>query len=357
MRRSACRIVAIFALLSALSVPPATAEAPAEAWVRNLRSDDTRYNGYATYVRILNLLEEGGPDALPSSLTPRLENALASDDYQLRQYAAMILFKVFDHQQKSVSEWPEDLLENMVLGLRDDSDKNLNPNALILMTALYGRKDPEVTARLEREVVEGDLQSKFCAAMALVRQGTEAVRPEVTAALALNLRDDEVPLNELAAYHGIHRLGGENLRRYLEQATVVDWQEAALLQCLAADLGVPWAAPESIAEQWRTRATWANREGVYAVAALYLYPERDEFLKGKETPAALKRILGVDGGAKTRTEKARQARGRISFMRGEENLCEWECGLPGLVTNILRVWPGQAPATPAAGESRGTEEG
>ncbi len=269
----------------------------AEDWeelVEDLRSDNVRLNAVEAGWQLFRLVY-GEPT---SGLREKLESLLDDPDHQMRQYASYLLMGLYKKEQIPESRWPEALMRNMVEGLRSDGmlHRNTFPNALTFSRYLFGLKDNCPIQLLEAELRDGDPQSRFVAAILLSRYGDRSTVSERNQLLLKHLSDDSIVQNGLAAYLALARSGAEDIGQVLRDFEPLDWQQAAFIQCVSSFHGVGWSpSSDTIRQQWLEKAADAHHpymmESRIAITALYLDPHREVFLRGKEIPEPLERML------------------------------------------------------------------
>lgn len=269
----------------------------AEEWeklVEDLRSDNVRLNAVEACWQLFHLMY-GEPT---SGLQDKLESLLDDPDHQMRQYASYLLMGLYKKEQIPESQWPEALMRNMVEGLRSDGmlHRNTFPNALTFSRYLFGLKDNRPIQLLEAELRDGDTQSRFIAAILLSRYGDKSTVSERNQVLLKHLSDDGIVQNGFAAYLALAHSGAEDIRQMLKEFEPLDWQQAAFIQCVSSFHGVGWSpSSDAIRQQWLEKAGEPHypyvMESKLAITALYLDPQGEVFLRGKEIPEPLGRML------------------------------------------------------------------
>ena len=265
-----------------------------EPLVESLRSDDVRFNAIGASTQLTRLIyKEDSP-----GLREKLESLLEDPNYQMRQYASYLLADVYKRENIPEAQWPKALMRNIVEGLRQDrmNLRNTFPNAISFFRLLFDLEENHPIQLLKAELSGDDPQSRPIAAILLSRYEDESTLPERNEVLLKHLLDDGIRENAIAAYLALAHSGTENTRQLLEKFEPVDWQQAALIQCVASFHGMRWSpSDDSVREQWLEKArqpqSWALRERKFAMVALYLDPQGERFLQEKEIPEALDRMF------------------------------------------------------------------
>ena len=313
------RLVALALVCFGYAAPASSEVDPweARALVEALRSDSIKWNAHKAFHKII------WSDELKASreLISHLENALTAEDHQLRQYATRLLIEhVYPFAGLDEAAWPPAICQNLVEGLHDDniSARSAFPNARKFSKLLYGLENNRPLKLLHETLRGEDSQARFCAAVILSKYLKDSVQPEVSDELVTNLKDDRHYLNEIAAYRGLVLLGRDNVLDVLRRTDVVDWQQAALLECAASRFGIGWSASEANLAEWYERATRQPGPSKRSIAALYLCPSSAEFLQGKELPRLLNRMQKLSPGLRGLAEREQWARTWFWFLRNEE---------------------------------------
>ena len=293
-------------VLMALLWPQWVFAAEWEPLVADLRSDHVRFNARRASGRLYRLIDRENPPGLRE----KLENLLEDTDHQMRQYASYLLvMDIYRKERVPESQWPEALMRNMVEGLRTDQMRGGSTfsNADAFVKPLLNLKENRPTELLRAELAGSDPQSRSIAVILLARYGDELSLPEINKILLSHLSDDKIHRNAVVAYRTLVWSGAENIRQLAKSSQSLDWQQAALIQCVASFHGV--GSPffdDAIRERWLEEAGQLQpyvygAERKFAMAALYLDPQRERFLRGKKVPEALDRMLkagrNVEGAA------------------------------------------------------------
>lgn len=296
----------------------------AEEWeklVEDLRSDNVHFNAVEAGEQLFRLIY-----AEPTSgLREKLESLLDDPDHQMRQYASFLLMGLYKkEEQVPESRWPEALMRNMVEGLRSDGmlARNTFPNALIFSRRLFDLKDNRPIQLLEAELRDGDPQLRFIAAILLSRYGDKSTVSERNQVLLKHLSDDSIMQNGLAAYLALARSGAEDIRQMLKEFEPLDWQQAAFIQCVSSFHGVGWSpSSDTIRQQWLEKAAGPNypyvMESKLAITALYLDPQGEAFLRGKEIPQPLERMLKAGGNVRNPVKQMKWAASWFPILNPE----------------------------------------
>jgi hypothetical protein len=288
-------LVPVILVVSILACPLWSFAEEWEKLVEDLRSDNVHFNALEAGRQLFRLIYI----EKPSGLREKLESLLDDPDYQMRQYASSLLVGLYKkEEQVPESRWPEALMRNMVEGLQQDwmLYRNTFPNALTFSRYLFDLKDNRPIQLLEAELRNGDPQSRLVAAILLARYGDKSTVSERNQMLLEHLSDDGIRQNGIAAYLALAHSGAEDIRQVLKEFEPLDWQQAAFIQCVSSFHGVGWSpSSDAIRQQWLEKAGDTSypymMEPKLAITALYLDPQGEVFLRGKEIPEPLERML------------------------------------------------------------------
>ncbi len=235
--------------------------------IEDLRHDDVRWNARDSVWAIM-LLNEPPLD--------ELHEALDSDDWQQRQLACDLLWRMYDKQGRR-SRWygngreqpawrsysqgalTERMIEITIEGLEDDDSPYApgDEGNLMLANAANGfvRLADHATAARD-QLLEGltseNYQQKFLCALALARGGVSSAANDVLPILLPHLADNDIREDAKWCTHAIFQLGDAALPA-LKQARLdsEDSQQRATLTLLILNLE---GAPESLDEAESRRA-------------------------------------------------------------------------------------------------------
>lgn len=232
-------------LTIALAAFPQTVDA--DPLVDALRSDTTRFNA----TRAIDELWKSEDPPIAELVT-----ALDSDDFQQRQLAAGVLWRLLDPSPRhpSLMENPEAIITDRLLavtieGLASDtlplertgSEMTTTPysNAAMWFHALSRHAD-----RAKPMLLEGlestDYQQRFLCALTLAYSGQSETTVKVLPILLPHLADNDIPEDAKWCVYAIHKLGHEAsapLREALEVST--DTQQRRLIELILTDLASP----------------------------------------------------------------------------------------------------------------------
>lgn len=291
MRNSSLALVTISLLLAVSGTPSQATDGPrTQVLLDNLKTDDTPYNATRSAEDLVAM-----SGSLPVESIRLVEKTLESDDLQLRQYGAALLTQIYNKQGVPPRAWPEAFLKTVVEGLRADDIywPWTFQNHRMFLNYLYFLEDGFPLSLVQSELQGNSRQSSFGAAILLAHHLQGTVQPDVARVLLEHLKDDDQLANGRAAFQALAELGRPTFEKITAQLKEVsDWQQAAYLQCLSAYFNSNWAAPDRFLDEWYMRAQQQGFAEVrLEVPALYLHPNAGGFLRTRETPSLLSRLL------------------------------------------------------------------
>jgi hypothetical protein len=288
-----------------------------ELFAGALRADDVSHNASHSRRVFRHLIWGENPADIRDLLAP----LLTDPDYQARQLATYLTVDSYRQAGIPESEWPQLVFENMVMGLRDDAIRGRRggiANARILFGFLFDLKENRPIDLLRRELAGDDTQSQYAAAVLLARWGDLQSGHKIRTLLTPHLVDDgglaRAARNAITAYQALVWYGPDNTAELLREFHPTDWQDGALVLCMAAfhDL-LPSFVTDAHRQEWLSKIE-EYESGQYrrlradmkiAAAALYLDPGAKPFLNGKKTPAHLQRMLAAGKGVRELPERAK----------------------------------------------------
>lgn len=262
-----------------------------------LHGDKEPYNAQLSAWTLGQLIREGNPEALRR----QLGSLLTDEDFQARQYATRLMVMSLKTAEIPAAQWPQQAYENMAEGLRHDNFRGARgtfANATDFYGYLRNLTDGQPVDLMVRELHGSDAQSQFIAAVLLSHWGMAESYPEVNSVLFPLLKDGGGVGTSFVSYQALVACGPANTERLLREAHPGDWQQAALLGCVAAFHGLtPSFVNDAFRQEWLDRA-WEHHDDAYkpgntkiAMAALFLDADAGQFLKGRETPPSLQRMF------------------------------------------------------------------
>ena len=291
-----------------------------------------------------------------------LEDRLTSEDPVQREVATALLIHWYWYDSAPSSAWPPAFCRNLVSGFfpREPKGYFASENMASYFRCLFDLKENRPLKELRDAVTGPDERARFLAALILSEYLGETVDLDVSAALLVGLKDDEVSANSGPAFGAFLRLGPANLEAFLKTAPELDWQQAALLQCACARFGIDWSPPESILAEWCHGLTEEGLKAYkeehgrgfdqdYAHAGLYLCPQGDHYLDNDDlyaicvsgpwsyAPGNLydhKRLRDDGPRGNDMRKRERWLRGRILFLRTMDDHDSWQRA----IFNGLEYW-------------------
>ena len=286
-----------------------------------LRADDVSHN--ATHSRLVfgRLIRGDNKADIRDLLAP----LLSDPDHQARQLATYLTVEFYRQAEIPESEWPQLIFENMVIGLRDDEIRGRRgniANAYTFFRFLFDLKENRPIELVRNELPRKDRQSQYAAAGLLARWGDLQSAQKIRTLLMPHLVDDGFrSRHALSAYQALLWYGREHTAELLSEFHPIDWQQGALVVCVAAFHGLsPSFVTNAHREEWlsqiqeyesarsladaRGRRFVGNSDAKIAAAALYLDPGAASFLSGKRIPPYLQRMFDAGRGVEELRERA-----------------------------------------------------